>query len=663
VDCSDPSTVFVLTEWEGALVSTDGARTFLPITGGLPKDIDALVASAGDPAVLYAASADGLYRSDDLHSTWTQVGVACPGPNSFRKIVQLAVPPSHADVLCAVTRDGCLLRSSDGGFTWQDPLAGLPALVRSIACDCGEILLGTSRGVLFSQDAGRSWRWRNTGLRRVSVLAIAAPAGDANPLILGTDLGLYASNDGGRNWHPSAKGGPAVRGAGSILSADPQIGSEGLLAFTEERGSEAARGRVSGRICALAVSQVGDGQQLLCAGGDDGVSVCGWLPTSLESRYVWTTLSPERSVTSVALLPDGEVWAAGVEARAIWVGRADARGDWVTLPVVGSWGVSAATGLLPRLAVVPDGGSDRALFLLVGGLLRYTAEGWEPVPTPAGGDPVCVAAAPGGVWLGTEAGLYRGTVRGEWTPAGLDGEKVVEVVPARGASRVFARTSDGIYWSQDDGWSWEEVPLPSGLRVMSMAAGPSGKRLFLGTARFGLFAVDLPEPEILVGRPLAVDAFPNPFNETVLLRCRLSSLVMGSARPSESSAEGENSGVSKHDATSCEEVGGWGSSAPDGPGVTDGLDAGEDPAATGSLGLAGAVTGPENVEICIFTVHGQLVRRLRGGTHAWDGSGQGSLEWAWDGRTEQGLAAPSGMYLVSTTLGAQKYVGKIIKLR
>jgi hypothetical protein len=69
-------------------------------------------------------------------------------------------------------------------------------------------------------------------------------------------------------------------------------------------------------------------------------------------------------------------------------------------------------------------------------------------------------------------------------------------------------------------------------------------------------------------------------------------------------------------------------------------------------------------EVRIISVHGQLICRLTAGeVLAADGAGGPFLQWSWDGRNERGQEAPNGIYLVSTRVGEQSYVGKIVKFR
>lgn len=95
---------------------------------GLP-DASLLAVLSGKQEVLLAAVADGtrLLRSEDGGKTWQEVAVAWQGALS-------AFAPStyHIDVVWAGTDRGQIWRSDDRGRTWQQ-VGSIPAPVRCLA--------------------------------------------------------------------------------------------------------------------------------------------------------------------------------------------------------------------------------------------------------------------------------------------------------------------------------------------------------------------------------------------------------------------------------------------------------------------------------------------------------------------------------------------------
>jgi photosystem II stability/assembly factor-like uncharacterized protein len=83
--------------------------------GGLPTQTP-VAAFAADPTrspVMYAASADGLWKSGDGGQTWQRLTTAPAG------VTALAVHPLDQMRVFAGTGQGTLFRSADGGVSWQ----------------------------------------------------------------------------------------------------------------------------------------------------------------------------------------------------------------------------------------------------------------------------------------------------------------------------------------------------------------------------------------------------------------------------------------------------------------------------------------------------------------------------------------------------------------
>jgi photosystem II stability/assembly factor-like uncharacterized protein len=438
----DAETFLALVDWEGLFISHDGGRSFAPVAGDLPKAVRALTDCAADSRRWFALAGGGLYRSDDCGRSWHPQGSAAPpgAGDDLAAAVALAAPDESGEVLLALTPAGTLLRSPDGGMSWERPLPEIHSRGLALAAGPAAVKVGTSRGVLASDDLGAAWCWSNRGLRGLSVLAIGiladpatAAGGEAPRLAVDTDLGSFVSADRGLHWEPAAE---------------------------------------------------------------------------------------------------------------------------------------------PLAAAAP----------------------------PATTAPRLLAAAP------------------------FARERIVEIAESPlGAHWVFVRTVDGLFASADAGASWEGVPLPGDLTVTSMALDLDAGELLVGTARYGLFTAELPAERLASDLPLPVHASPNPFAESVILRCELPPGVL---------ATGE---------------------APAGQGT--GVVRAADSSALGVEGEAAAAV------VTIFSVHGQLIRRLAAPAVVAGVSGETRLLWDWNGLDERGQPVPSGMYLVSATAGSQRFIGKIIKLR
>lgn len=82
--------------------------------GGLPTStVNGFAVHPTDPRVMYVAMREGVFRSDDAGARWTPVA---GGP---RNAAAVAVNPKRPSQVYAVTADGTIFLSRDGGRTWQ----------------------------------------------------------------------------------------------------------------------------------------------------------------------------------------------------------------------------------------------------------------------------------------------------------------------------------------------------------------------------------------------------------------------------------------------------------------------------------------------------------------------------------------------------------------
>jgi len=137
--------------------------------GGL---VTALVLDPINPAILYATTARGIFKTIDGGASWRPQGVALEG----KSILAMAIDPRHNARIFATTDTGGVFRSLDGGDHWSEANAGLAArYVGSIAVDSAStIWAGTEAGRIFkSGDGGDSWTEAVPPTAHISVMAIA----------------------------------------------------------------------------------------------------------------------------------------------------------------------------------------------------------------------------------------------------------------------------------------------------------------------------------------------------------------------------------------------------------------------------------------------------------------------------------------------------------
>ena len=82
---------------------------------------DALVADLRQPARLWAAGADRVFRSDDAGASWQRIGSTLPAPNTSVRAI------AASDETIVLTTDRGIYRSTDGALSRTPISDNLPA--------------------------------------------------------------------------------------------------------------------------------------------------------------------------------------------------------------------------------------------------------------------------------------------------------------------------------------------------------------------------------------------------------------------------------------------------------------------------------------------------------------------------------------------------------
>jgi photosystem II stability/assembly factor-like uncharacterized protein len=192
----------------------------------------------------FAARQSGLYRSEDEGRTWRPgLGSLNFGEPVSSTAVALS-PDFEADRCVFAGLPGALVRSNDGGLSWQ--IAGLPTPTPSISSlvvspafgQDGRLAAGTlDDGVFLSEDGGRNWVPWNFGLLDYHILCLAISPDFARDrtLYAGTQSGIFRSPNGGRSWRELDF--PAAWAPVLSLAVSPDHARDNLLyAGTESSG-------------------------------------------------------------------------------------------------------------------------------------------------------------------------------------------------------------------------------------------------------------------------------------------------------------------------------------------------------------------------------------------------------------------------------------------
>lgn len=268
LDPIDNKAVYAGSLENGLFYSYDGAEGWQVATGLGKVSITNIAVNPTDKCVIYATSANKVFKSEDCSRTWSQVYF----DNGLKVIVSsLAIDHASSNNIFIGTSNGDVIKSSDSGVSWR-ALARLDSQVNKIVINPVNpkiIFAGTtSRGIFRSIDGGNKWeklaeeledfdgsnRFRdlviaksekavvflatNYGLLKstddgntwskielltaeeeAKIYSIAVNPGDANEIYYVTGTTFYHSLDGGKNW--ISKKLPTSR-AGSKLLLDPK---------------------------------------------------------------------------------------------------------------------------------------------------------------------------------------------------------------------------------------------------------------------------------------------------------------------------------------------------------------------------------------------------------------------------------------------------------
>lgn len=465
----------------GATGTTSGMweRLSLASYGG---NVNCLVLDPSSPSVLYAATDDGLFKSQDAAGSWRQltsmeyrVFLLAIDPASSSTVYVLAYDPETAAADPITTR---FLRSDDGGSTWEDltatspRFAVWPPIVFIDATSSPSTVYtydmswsmwrSTDRAETWSQLSqeeadqaeqtapglqGRDFQGNVTDADTGSVFnEVAGPIDptDSSIQYAGTPEGVYKSTDGGTTWKKASTG--LTSAAVWRLVADPSSAS--ILYAAASAG--------------IFKTTDGGATWNMILGGQGSIVIA---PSSPSTLYAWTSAGLFRSddggtewaeLTGSGLAPRPEGW--GPMFGGLLLVAAD---DPDTL-------FAASGAEFRQLFRSTDGGNSWSQVLYYSGSLVADPEDPSALyATTSSGAMSVSGLLVGQVSKSTDRGSTWATVSPEeWTDA------ITELVidPSSPSNvYVFPQAGSGSYTvsrSVDGGATWENVGLEGAGRYL-----------------------------------------------------------------------------------------------------------------------------------------------------------------------------------------------------
>jgi photosystem II stability/assembly factor-like uncharacterized protein len=295
IDFLDPSVVYGGTQWYGGPFfyrSDDGGETFLPKMDGI--DLTDRIAffppsamSGADPRTL-ALATDRVYLSTDRAEHWTPVSQRFP--EAENGLHALAMSASIPPVIYAASLNHVWV-SEDGGGTWAERSQGLApyGFIKHLEVDRENPRLAYAAftnyeggNVFRTADGGAHWTDISSNLPKVpaSALLIQTWPGPRR-LLVATDLGVFMSANEGQSWELMSQGLPAV----PILDLAYSPGTETLVAATFGRGVYALSCQPGPRSLCLDGGRFKVNAQWRTADGRSGFAQA--VPLTSDTGYFW----------------------------------------------------------------------------------------------------------------------------------------------------------------------------------------------------------------------------------------------------------------------------------------------------------------------------------------------------------------------------------------
>jgi photosystem II stability/assembly factor-like uncharacterized protein len=209
VDPADPDTLYAGLREGGVRRTSDGGATWVDCR--LPEPaVFSLAVSAADGFVYAGTEPSRLFRSDDGGKSWRELEALLELPSrptwSFpprpwtSHVRWIAPSPHDADLILVGIELGGLMRSTDGGESWQDHRPGAQRDVHSLAWHPRakqRAYEAGGGGAAFSEDAGESWQPADDGRDRHYTWSVAVDPDDPGLWYVSASTGPYAAHGRG----------------------------------------------------------------------------------------------------------------------------------------------------------------------------------------------------------------------------------------------------------------------------------------------------------------------------------------------------------------------------------------------------------------------------------------------------------------------------------
>lgn len=271
IDIDDRRRLYAGTSRDGMFRSEDGGETWLEINAGLTKKEVWYVAQHPQTGELWAGvSPSAMFKSADRGDSWVECENlqslptikewTFPQPPHISHVKHISLRPDDSNYVLAAVEEGWLIRTKDGGKTWENLRNGCEFDAHTVYFmpDNPHVVMTSSgRGVYRSEDDGDSFVKTTAGMdRRYMVHLVTHPqrpqvmftaAAEVPPPFWtrpeGGNSAFYRSDDQGRSWRRLTNGLPAqMVPAPRCAAGNPNDANAVYFGFTDASVWETADG-------------------------------------------------------------------------------------------------------------------------------------------------------------------------------------------------------------------------------------------------------------------------------------------------------------------------------------------------------------------------------------------------------------------------------------
>lgn len=228
VDCQNPRRIYATTNEAGIWRSDNGGEIWQAINEGIYNQQGFCVAQHPHTGELYyGCEPASVFKSQNNGDSWDlckglqrlseREHWTFPGPPFIPHVKHLALHASDPELIYGAVEEGWVIRSTDGGETWQNLMTGSEFDAHTVAImpDAPEVIIQTSgKGAYRSDDGGETFTDANDGLEHRYLAHLVVHPDRPNRLFTagasvppphwrragGPGAGIYRSDDQGRHW-------------------------------------------------------------------------------------------------------------------------------------------------------------------------------------------------------------------------------------------------------------------------------------------------------------------------------------------------------------------------------------------------------------------------------------------------------------------------------